>query len=71
MGANEDGDHGTGRDWLDGRRGLDREALERVEAEPSMESVPVAREEEAGGILSGAWLGGSRGRGDGEKRQSA
>lgn len=35
--------------------------IERVEGEPSMQSVPVAREEEAVGILSGAWLGGTRG----------
>jgi sulfopyruvate decarboxylase alpha subunit len=35
--------------------------IERVEAEPSIETVPVAREEEAVGVLSGAWLGGTRG----------
>ena len=35
--------------------------IERVEADDRFTSVPVAREEEAVGILSGAWLGGRRG----------
>lgn len=35
--------------------------IERVEADDRFRSVPVAREEEAIGILSGAWLGGKRG----------
>jgi sulfopyruvate decarboxylase TPP-binding subunit len=35
--------------------------IERVEDEASIETVPVAREEEAVGVLSGAWLGGTRG----------
>ena len=35
--------------------------IERVEADDRFTSVPVAREEEAVGVLSGAWLGGRRG----------
>ncbi|PSQ10794.1 decarboxylase [Halobacteriales archaeon QS_5_70_15] len=35
--------------------------IEQVEADDRFEAVPVAREEEAVGILSGAWLGGRRG----------
>jgi len=35
--------------------------IDRVEGDDRFEAVPVAREEEAVGILSGAWLGGRRG----------
>ena len=35
--------------------------IETVEADDDFEAVPVAREEEAVGVLSGAWLGGRRG----------
>jgi sulfopyruvate decarboxylase alpha subunit len=35
--------------------------VERVEDDDRFRPVPVAREEEAVGILSGAWLGGRRG----------
>jgi hypothetical protein len=33
MGTNEDGDDEASRDWLEGRQGLDRETLARVEAD--------------------------------------
>lgn len=35
--------------------------VDRAEADDRFRAVPVAREEEAVGILSGAWLGGQRG----------
>ncbi|WP_436348516.1 hypothetical protein [Natronorubrum sp. FCH18a] len=37
------------------------ELIERVEADDHFDAVPIAREEEAVGILSGSWLGGRRG----------
>lgn len=35
--------------------------IDRVESDDYFDAVPIAREEEAVGILSGAWLGGRRG----------
>lgn len=37
------------------------ELIERAEADDGIRSVPVSREEEAVGVLSGAWLGHVRG----------
>ena len=49
------------RDFYPDEMGPRRAVIDSLEADPDLESVLVTREEEAVGVLSGAWLGGRRG----------